>query len=208
MDLQYYGANCVRITYRKAAVIIDDNLAELGLKSVTKSGDIALHTMAYSQEKAEVKLLIDQPGEYEVSDVSIQGIAARAHIDNEDIQTATIYKIIAEDIRIVALGHIMPDLNDTQLEVLGTVDVLIIPVGGHGYTLDAIGALKLIKKIEPKMVIPTHYADPAIKYPVPQAELIDALKELAMEAKEPVAKLKLKAGELGEITQLVVLERQ
>ncbi|HLZ14505.1 MAG TPA: hypothetical protein VKQ34_00760, partial [Candidatus Saccharimonadales bacterium] len=77
----------------------------------------------------------------------------------------------------------------------------------NGYTLDAVGALKLIKKVEPKLVIPTHYADDALAYPVPQQSLEDALKALAMQPKETVAKLRVKTAELGETTQLVVLER-
>lgn len=207
MEIQYYGANCVRIVTKKATITIDDNLAELGLKSVTKVGDIALFTGPHSAPASAVKIAIDLPGEYEVSDTSIQGVAAQAHIDESGL-AATIFKIIGEDIRLVALGHVHPDLADKQLEDLGTVDVLIVPVGGHGYTLDSIGALKLIKKIEPKLIIPTHYADKAIKYPVPQDELEVALKELAIEPKETTDKVKIKASELGEITQLIVLERQ
>lgn len=208
MEIQFYGGNCVRLTTKKASVIVDDNLADLGLKSVTKAGDIALFTAAHGDPRAEVKLLIDQPGEYEVSDTSIQGVAARSHIDEADQHTATIYKVVGEDVRVVVLGHIYPELSDAQLESLGMVDILIIPVGGNGYTLDATGALSVIKKIEPKLVIPTHYADKSTKYPVPQAELADALKGLAMEPQETVDKLKVKAGDFTEGTQLVVLQRQ
>lgn len=209
MELQFYGANCLRLTTKKGSVVIDDNLAELGLKSVTKSGDTAVFTQPPAHVPKDVKLLIAQPGEYEVSDTSIQGVAARAHTDEAGRQTATMYKIMAEDVRIVVTGHIYPELSDDQLEALGTVDVLIIPVGGSGYTLDPIGALKVIKKIEPKLIIPTHYADKAVKYPVPQQELEIALKELSMEPKETVAKLKLKPSDfVSDVAQLVVLERQ
>jgi len=208
MEIQFFGANCVRLSTKKANIVVDDNLSEVGLKSILKTGDIALFTAAHGDPQAEIKLVIDQPGEYEVSDTSIQGIAARAHIDEEGQQNATIFKVIGEDIRVVIVGHVYPELSDVQLESLGTVDVLIIPIGNAGYTLDSIGALKLIKKIEPKIIIPTHYADKAIKYPVPQQELNEALKDLAMEPKETVAKLKLKAGEMTDLTQLIILERQ
>jgi L-ascorbate metabolism protein UlaG (beta-lactamase superfamily) len=209
MDLQYFGANCIKITSRKASIIIDDNLVELGLKSVTKSGDIALFGMDHKDPTQEVKLVIDYPGEYEASDVSIQGIAARGHMDEAGKLSATIYKMLIEDIRIVSLGHVYPELNDEQLEAIGTVDVLLVPVGGNGYTLDPVGALTMIKKIEPKLVIPTHYADNAINYPVPQQELENALKELSMEARDTVDKLKLKPGDfVSDVTQLVVLNRQ
>ena len=72
---------------------------------------------------------------------------------------------------------------------------------------DPAGALKLIKAIEPKLVIPTHYADKALKFPVPQQELSNALKELAMEPKEKVTKLKLKPSEITDITHLIILEK-
>jgi L-ascorbate metabolism protein UlaG (beta-lactamase superfamily) len=201
MEIQFYGANCLRISSKKAVVVIDDTEG-----TVTKAGDIALFTGAHDAPKADVKLYIDQPGEYEVSDISIQGIAARAHMDEEGKHTATIFKVVAGDVRLVATGHIYPELSDQQLESIGLVDVLAIPVGGSGYTLDPVGALTVIKEIEPKLVIPTHYADKAVKYEVPQVDLDHALKELAMEPKETVAKLKLKSGELSDVMQLVVLE--
>jgi L-ascorbate metabolism protein UlaG (beta-lactamase superfamily) len=208
MEIQFYGANCVRLTTKKAAIAVDDNLASIGAKAATKPGDVALFTSAHGIPAVETKIIIDQPGEYEVSDVSIQGIAARAHIDEEKQKTATIYKLVMEDVRIAVLGHIHPDLTSAQLEALGTIDVLIIPVGGNGYTLDPVGALKLIKEIEPKLVIPTHYDDKGLNYEVPQQSLEDALKGLSMEPRETVTKLKVKAGELGDVTQLVVLEKQ
>ena len=48
-------------------------------------------------------------------------------------------------------------------------------------------ALKIIKKIEPKIIIPTHYDLVGLKFPVPQQTLEDALKGLATEPKEPIA---------------------
>lgn len=208
MELQYYGANCVRLSTKKAAVIVDDNLAALGIKSQTKPGDIALFTTAHGKPAVAIKIIIDKPGEYEVTNISIQGIAARAHMDEAGKKTATIYRLVLDDVRIAIVGHVYPELSSSQLEALGTIDVLIVPVGGNGYTLDSIGALKLIKEIEPKLIIPTHYNDKALKYEVPQQSLEDALKGLSMESTEPVPKLKIKSGELGETTRLVVLERQ
>ncbi len=208
MELQFYGANCVRFSGKKANVVIDDNLAEVGLKSATKAGDVALFTSPHKDPKQEVKLTIDIPGEYEVSNISLQGVSARAHMDEEGQKTAVIYRLVVDDVRVAVVGHIYPDLSDEQLEAIGTVDILVIPVGGNGYTLDPIGALKVIKKIEPKVIIPTHYADKDVKYEVPQQPLEEALKAFSLEVKETAPKLKLKASELTELTQLIVLERQ
>lgn len=208
MEIIFHGANCISLSIKKATITVDDNLEELGQQSVTKKGDIALFTGVHGKLSTEPKITINQPGEYEVSDTSIQGIAARAHTDEEGKQTAVMYKIVGEDIRIAVVGHIYPELNEHQLEALGAIDVLIIPVGGNGYTLDSVGALNIIKEIEPKIIIPTHYADKSIKYEVPQQPIEEAIKGLAMEPKETLPKLKLKTTEISDIAQLIVLERQ
>ena len=207
MDIQFHGANCITLASKNARVVIDDNLADLGGKTTTKTGDISLYTMAHGNTKQEPKIIIDQPGEYEVSGVSIYAISARAHVDEQGKQTATMYKLVAEDLRILVTGHIYPELSDKQLEKIGMIDVMFVPVGGNGYTLDAVGALKLVKKVEPKLVIPTHFEDDTLNFPVPQQPLADALKALAMEPKEVAGKLKLKPADLGDVMQLVVLEK-
>ena len=208
MELQYYGANCVRITTKKASIVVDDNLAGLGLKPVTKPTDISLHTSKTIPKVKDARFSAESPGEYEISGIIVHGVGGRGYLDEEGRSTAVIYTVEAEGIRLAIVGHIFPELSEDQLEQIGHVDVAIIPVGGNGYTLDGLGALQVIRKLEPRLVIPTHYADKAIKYEVPQAELTDALKGLAMEPSETVAKLKLKPAELTDTTHLVVLERQ
>lgn len=205
MDLQFYGANCLSVNHKGARIIIDDNLVELGAKSVTKPDDVALFT-SQSQD-VNARLIFDSPGEYEVSDISIIGIAAQAHVDEPGTFKNTMFKIVFAEQSLLITGHIDPKLSDKQLEAIGHVDILVVPVGGNGYTVDPAGALQIIKAIEPKLIIPTHYADKTLKFPVPQQELAQVLKELAMEPKETVTKLRLKPNELTDVTQLVIIER-
>ncbi len=207
MDLQFFGANCLKITSKKAAIIIDDNLQELGGKSVTKPGDVRVFTGAAPEDVIEGSFVVAQPGEYEIADVSIIGVPAQAHIDEPGSKNATMYRIVIDDIRVAVVGHIDPKLTEAQLESLGTIDVLIVPVGGNGFTLDGVGAQQVIKAIEPKLVIPTYYADKNLSYPMPAASLDDALKALGMEPKDKVSKLKVKAtDQLSDQAQLIVLE--
>ncbi len=209
MDIQFYGANCLTVSVGGARIIIDDTLAEMGGKTVTKAGDIALYTHAHGTPQAVTKLTIDRPGEYEVSDISIYGIPARAHMDEDKQHTATMYKLIAKDLRVLITGHIYPKLKESDLEQIGAIDVMIVPVGGNGYTTDPIGALELIKKVEPKLVIPTFYADDKLTFPVPAKTLEEALQGLGMEPKERTAKLKLKHGDLAsDDTQMIIVEKQ
>lgn len=205
MDLQFFGANCVSLTHKGVRVVVDDNLSELGGKSILKPDDVALFTSAHGDAKG--RLMLDGPGEYEVGDVSIVGIAARSHLDEAGQRSATMFKLTTSELNVLVTGHIHPDLSEDQLERIGIVDILIIPVGGNGYTLDPVGALKVIKEIEPKLVIPTHYSEKGLNFPVPQQDLANALKELGMEPKESVAKLRIKPTDLTDITQLIVLEK-
>lgn len=206
MDLQFYGANCVTLTYKGQRVVIDDNLAELGAKGIIKADDVALFSHRHEAEQP-ARLVLDGPGEYEVADISIIGLGAQAHTEPKGDKSATMFKMVMGDVSVLVSGHIYPELSEAQLEDIGMVDVLVVPVGGNGYTVDPVGALKLIKDIEPKLVIPTHYADKGLNFPIPQQDLSQALKELGMEPKETISKLRIKPGELSDVTQLIVLER-
>jgi len=206
MDLQFYGANCLRLSTKKADIVIDDNLEKIGLKSVIKASDISLRSSKEIPEyKARFK--IDTPGEYEISGVVIEGIAARAHMDKEGETNAIIYTASIDSLKVAFIGHIYPQLSEDQLDRIGLVDVAVIPVGGNGYTLDGVGALKIIKQVEPRIVIPSHYADKAINFVVSQKDLTDALKDMGMEPVEKVSKYKPNPADLTDTTHLVILER-
>jgi hypothetical protein len=207
MDMQFFGANCIVLSSKHNRLIIDDNLATLGAKGVGKDGDIYLYTSdRHPMVSGKPKLVIDMPGEYEASSVSITGIQTRSHMDEENKRSAVMYKIIWGDTRVLVTGHIYPRLSDAQLEAIGIVDVMFVPVGGNGYTLDATGAIQLIKAVEPKIVIPTHYDSPSLQYEVPQATLDDALHSLGMEPKEHDTKFQFKPLETSDTTQLIVLD--
>ncbi len=206
MEFQYHGGNCISIQTKGARIVVDDNLKELGLKTITRPDDIALFT-SMPKVAPEARLTFTDPGEYEASEVSIFGIAARGHMDEEGQETTTIFKIQYGDTRVAIAGHIHPDVTEEYLEELGAVDILFVPVGGNGYTLDGTGALSVSKKFDPKIIIPTHYEDAKVSYPVPQQPLAEALKVFNMEPKETLSKFKPKPADFSETQTLIVLER-
>lgn len=208
MDIEYKGGNCVVLTVKKTTIVVDPKLSELGLKDQGLHAAVQVLTQPqFGAPHGDDTLVIDGPGEYEVANISIRGVAARAHTDTaEDPKKATMYSVAGEDISVAIAGHVYPDISEDQLESLGVVDVLVVPVGGNGYTLDAAGAVDLVRKIGPKVVVPTHYADGATNYPVPQAELETFTKELGATV-EVSNKLKLKAGAVGETLVVWQLHR-
>ena len=208
-DIEYKGGNGVVIATKKTNLVIDPKLSLVGLKDLSVKDSVELATEArFLVNDGSAQLTLEGPGEYEVGDFAIRGIAAQRHIDTEaDEKLATIYRIEVGDVRIGLLGNIDAKLSEDQLESLGIVDVLIIPVGGNGYTLDATSAATLTRHIDPKVVVPVHYADGTLKYAVPQDDVEVFTKELAAPT-ESVSKYKIKsAASLPEVLTTIVVTR-
>lgn len=208
-DIEYKGGNGVVVATKKTTLVVDPKLSLVGLKDLSVKDTVELATEArFMVEDPAARLILEGPGEYEVGDFSIRGVAAQRHIDTEkDEKLATIYRVEVGDTRIALLGNIAPTLSDDQLEALGVVDILIVPVGGSGYTLDATSAAAVTRHIDPKVVIPVHYADSALSYEVPQDDVETFSKELGAPV-ESVAKYKIKsAASLPEVLTTVIVAR-
>lgn len=209
-DIEYKGGNTVVITTKKVSVVFDPKQSLIGLKDLVVKDAIEIVTEARFQvaDKA-YRLFLDSPGEYEIADVSVRGIAASRHIDDPSVSpVATIYQLEVGGVRMAVLGNIAPKLNDDQLEAIGVVDIVVIPVGGNGYTLDATSAAALVRQLEPKVVIPVHYADSSLKYEVPQDALDVFVSELGAPVEQSGNKYKLKAvSSLPEVLTTVVVDR-
>jgi len=87
-----------------------------------------------------------------------------------------IHMVDAEGKRIVHMGDLGHMLSDSQIEALGEVDVLIIPVGGF-YTIDAATAFELAGKIGAKITVPMHYRGENFGYDV--ISTVDEFTKLA-----------------------------
>lgn len=205
MEIEYKGANCVVISSKQTVFVVDNKLSAVGLKDILPKDAIELGTQS-ELITGKGRVVIDMPGEYEVSDISVLGIPAGRLIDYDGTQKSTIYKVVLDELTIVIIGHIATPLSDDQLESIGMVDVMVVPVGGNGYTLDSRHAVEGVRKINPKVIIPTHYAEKGISYEVPQDTLEPFLKELGA-AHEVTAKWKVKNGVLPEVQTVIELTR-
>lgn len=194
-EIEYKGANGVVISTKKSKLVADPKLSVAGLKDLDTKGAIELATEPrFLVNNQDAHLVIEGPGEYEAGDFSIRGVAANRHIDGSDSPSGTtVYRIDVGDVRIALLGNIAPELDEDQLESIGVIDIVIIPVGGGGYTLDHTAAVRLVRQIDPSVVIPVHYAEKEINYEVPQDSLDLFVGELGLEVEE-VDKFRLKAA--------------
>lgn len=194
-EIEYKGGNCVVISSKNTTAVIDGKLSLVGLKDMKVKDKVEIATeQRFLTGDDDAKVVIDGPGEYEVGDLTIRGVSAQRHLDTEaDEKMSTIYRLESGDIKIAVIGNVYGVLHEEQLETIGIADIVIIPIGGGGYTLDAMSAATIIRQIEPKIAVPVHYQDSALKYEVPQDELDLFTKELGAPI-ETTSKLKLKAG--------------
>lgn len=207
MELSYHGGNCVEIATKQATVIVDGAVSALGLKDVKAKDAVFLSTQVGMSPAVEDTMIIDSPGEYEVKDLSIKGIAAKRMIDFDDSEKATMYRLANSSVSVVVVGHVASPLSEDQLEEIGVVDIAIVPVGGNGYTFDAHQAVQAVRQLDPKVVIPTHYKESGVNYEVEQMDLDLFVKELGTVQHETTSKFKIKNGVLPEVFTLVELTR-
>jgi len=198
MKIIWLGQSCFQIIVNlnkkeKATIVIDPFSSEIGLKFPRIKADILLVSHSH-YDHSNVKgvsglhppatpFIITGPGEYEIKDIFIKGISAfHDNSEGKERGEITIYKIEAENLKICHLGDLgQKELTDLQIEKLGTIDVLMIPVGGI-YTISAKEAAKIISQIEPKIVIPMHYKIPKLK--VKLESLDDFLKIMGQKPEE------------------------
>lgn len=210
MEFTYYGGGRVLLATKDLKIALDPP-DDAKLKGSLGKADVRLATVQHNGGfKSGEQFKIDGPGEFEIKNVGIRGVASRLHIDDpKDPMRGVMYILEAKGLKVLATGNIAPTLSDRQVEAIGGVDVLIIPVGGHGLTLDATAAAALVSQFEPSFVVPVHYQDGKTKYEIPQDKIEVFLKEIGSEGVKPVPKLKISEKDLQEgAPSVVVLEVQ
>jgi L-ascorbate metabolism protein UlaG (beta-lactamase superfamily) len=215
MQIIWKGQSCFQLTTQKnktpVNIVVDPYGPEIGLRASSFSADIVLVTHDHKDHNntgaiSGQPFIITGPGEYEIKDVYIQGVTSwHDSQGGKERGVNTIYVIEAEDLKICHLGDLgQKELTDEQLEAIGEVDVLMVPVGG-GSTISEKEAVKIISQIEPHITIPMHYLIPKLKVKLEGVE--GFLKELGIKNIQPEQKLSIKKKDiLPDEARIVVLE--
>lgn len=209
MEIIWYGHACFRLKDRLTTVITDPYDKTLGLPLprpkadiVTISHDVPHHNHTEGL-KGEFKV-IKGPGEYEIGGIFITGIhLATPKKNTAEVTQNNIYVIYIEDIAVCHLGDLSQVPTQNQVEDLGSIEVLMVPVGGQN-TLNAAQAAEVISLIEPYIVIPMHYHLPDLTVKLDPVDKF--LKEMGVTKADTVDTLKLTKSGLPEETQIVLLE--
>ncbi len=207
MEITWYGHSCFRITERGLGSVVCDPYDHLtaGFEPLKLKADIvtcsfALPGHSYVSGVKGNPFVINGPGEYEINNVFINGY----RIGEASEKKNTIYVIEFNGIFVAHLGNLNHIPSLSEIEAMGTVHVLLIPVGGDG-ALNAAKAVELISLIKPNIAIPMHYADPLSKLELDP--LGKFLKEMGISQTEDVySSYKLtNLNQLPEETKIIIL---
>lgn len=203
MKITWHGDSCFEI----ASVSKDkDNVLTIvdpkeGKKSAKADIILETHSLENGFETDE-QFVISSCGEYERKGVFVQGIQS-LQVDKK--QRNIIYVIEAEDIRIAHLGYFgEADFSEEQIEEMGTVDILIVPVDGDK-TISYAEAAKIVARIEPAIVIPMCYDSKKT-----EKGLKPFLKAMGEKEIEPQEKLSIQKKNISieEKAEIVILEEK
>jgi len=218
MEIKYLGHSSFLIKTKTAKVVTDPYDSEMvGLKFPKTEADIVTVSHQHGDHN-QVKnvlglngaapLVIDMPGEFEKMGVRIFGF--QSYHDktkgNERGQNI-LYKFEAEGISILHCGDLGVIPEESFLETIGDVDILMVPVGGF-YTIDSDEADQLVKRIEPAIVIPMHYNHSHLnqKNFNQLTGVSEFTKKFGIENLVPIPKLVYKKEEIEQEMKVVVLE--
>jgi L-ascorbate metabolism protein UlaG (beta-lactamase superfamily) len=209
VDLTWLGHGCFRLRGRAAAVVTDPYPSSLGPRLPKLEADLVTVSHghpnhSYTQAVVKEPYVVDGPGEYEVAGVTVTGLPTFHDAKQGEVHGRnTVYVIELDDVRVCHLGDLGHALAADMLEAIGNIDVLLVPVGG-GNTLEAAGAAEVVRQVEPRVVIPMHYALPALKTELAPVERF--LKEMGVPEAAPQPRLTVQPSSTESETRVVVLE--
>lgn len=209
MDINWLGHSCFRIKGSHAIVITDPYSPNLGYslgkhtaRIVTVSHQHPGHS--YVQGIDGEPRLVTAPGEYEIGDILIIGIATfHDAVRGRDKGRNTVYLIEIDEVSICHLGDLGHVLKAEQVEEIDNVDVLLLPVGGVS-TIGASMAAEVVRQLEPKVVIPMHYKTQALSQEFEPVERF--LNEMGIKQIDPQPKLSITKSNLPLTTQVFLLD--
>lgn len=217
MEITYYGHSCFKIKGKDGVVVFDPYDPSVGFAASTLSADIVTSSHDHPDHNAVDRVkptarrskpfIITAPGEYEVGGISIFGTPT-FHDANGGVERGknTVYTVFMDQIRVCHLGDLGHDLTDKQKSDIGSIDVLLVPVGGV-FTINPEKAVRTINELDPRYVIPMHYrTDEHHENFSGLKTLQDFLNEYGV-TKKAAPSLSVEFGRMPEETEVVVLER-
>jgi L-ascorbate metabolism protein UlaG (beta-lactamase superfamily) len=209
LDITWLGHACFRLRGRDATLITDPYGRTLGLtlgrqnaEVVTVSHDSPNHSAV--EAIGGQPRMVRGPGEYEIGGIMVTGVSTPGERSGGGTWGRnTAYAIEIDDLVVCHLGDLGKTLNPEQIEALKDPAVLLIPVGGH-CTVSSAEVAEVVSQLEPKLVVPMHYALPGIGLDLDPIEPF--CREMAVEETKAQPRLSVTRSSLPDETTVVLLD--
>ncbi len=211
MDITYYGHSCFRIRGREGTIVTDPFQPSIGYKLPNVSADICTisHDHAGHNNAGALKgdpYVIAGPGEYEIKGIFVFGWPSyHDRKKGKERGRNTIYTFQVDGVNVAHLGDLGHVPDQSTIEVIGDVDILLIPVGGH-VTLTAAMASDVINLIEPRLVIPMHYRTAAYSGQANLDPVSKFLKEMGIHDGTAGDTYRVSQSSLPSETEVIILK--
>ncbi len=213
MEITWYGHSCFRLTERNIATVVTDpfdsktagyEALKLKAEIVTVSHEAPGHN--FSDAVKGSTHVLTGPGEFEIGGVFITAVQTDGGgKKSKDKIRNTVYVFDYDGITVAHLGDLQQIPTQSEIELLGTVNVALVPVGG-GNSLNAAKAAEVVSMLEPNLVVPMHYSTPDSK--IKLDDLNKFIKEMGLSKPAAQPSLKVSRSSLPAETHVVVLEYQ
>ncbi len=211
MQIKFYGHACFSIKEGDFTVVTDPYGEGCGLKLPGLKANVVTvsYKDAYHSNTGAIEgepRVFSWPGEYETSRYPFKGIASfHNQKEDEEQKENTIFTVDIKGIRLCHLGVLGTKLTPEQLEQIGDVDILFVPVGGK-QAIDAKKAKEVVEQIEPRVIIPMIYDTEGSNCGLGAAEPF--LSEMGSQGGEPIDAFDVKRSELpDEMSKVVVISQ-
>jgi L-ascorbate metabolism protein UlaG (beta-lactamase superfamily) len=213
MEITWYGHSCFRLTERNFATVVTDpfdhkavgyDALKLKAEIVTVSHEAPGHSN--TDVVKGTSHVLTGAGEFEIGGVFITAVqSGSGGKKSKDKSRNTLYVFDYDGITVAHMGDLQETPTQSEVEALGTINVLLLPVGGGG-SLNAAKAAEIVSMLEPNLVIPMHYSTPDSK--ISLDSLNKFLKEMGLSKVEAQPSLKVTRSGLPDETKVTVLEYQ
>ena len=209
MEITWLGHSSFRLKGSQTTVVTDPYPQDLGYTLGKQTANIVtvshMHpSHSYVEGVGGEPKIIKSPGEYEISNTLIIGLATFHDREQGTLKGKnTVFVVQIDELSVCHLGDLGHTLTSQQVEDIGNVDVLLVPVGGVS-TINATVAAEVVRQLEPRIVIPMHFKTPVVTRDLEPVDRF--LKEMSVKDTTSRPKLNVTRTSLPAGTQVILLD--
>ena len=198
MDITWLGKNSFKINDELIDVIVNPTNETFDESNATDN-TVLINTDISDLFESQITK-VDSPGEYELNNTSIHGVANSVTKDNQR-SISTCYRIESRGLSVAVIGMIGSPLDAEALSVLASSHVVVF--SPENSNVDSEILANTVRSIESKKIIISGYNKSEGKS---SKNLESIIKVFGLKDFEPRNKVSVTLSSLGDSQEVIILE--